>query len=233
MAKSYYAILEVRSNASRAEIRSAYRRLAKEFHPDHYSGGSKPFREIQEAYAVLGNPDSRKAYEDTLSDLRMRRSPVRTPRPGSEPEPLIPDEKPVNMGDISPVRSFETFRPSHDEIFDWLWNNFSSVTHSKAGRVQNLTLEVPLTRQQVQRGGNARIMVPAQSVCPTCRGYGHVGLYECHRCAGEGAISGEIPISIAFPPGLTQDHSVIIPLERFGIRNLHLTVLFRPRDVDG
>lgn len=188
MAKSYYAILEVKSNASPAEIRSAYRRLAKEFHPDHYRGGSKLFREIQEAYAVLGNPNKRKAYENTLSDVRIRRSRMRTPHPGPEPEPLIPEEKPVNMGDISPVRSFETFRPSHDEIFDWLWDNFASVTHAKSGRVQNLTLEVPLTRQQAQRGGNARVMVPARSICPTCRGYGNVGLYECHRCAGEGAI---------------------------------------------
>lgn len=233
MAKSYYAILEVRSNASPAEIRSAYRRLVKEFHPDHYRGGSKPFREIQEAYAVLGNPDKRKAYENTLSGVRIRRSPARPPRAEREPEPLIPEQKPVDMGNISPVRSFETFRPSYDEIFDWLWDNFSSVARSKSGRVQNLTLEVPLTRQQALRGGNARVMVPAHSVCPTCRGYGNVGLYECHRCAGEGAISGEIPISIAFPPGLSQDHSVIIPLQRFGIGNLHLTVLFRPRDFDG
>jgi hypothetical protein len=40
-----------------------------------------------------------------------------------------------------------------------------------------------------------------------------------------------VPVSIAFPPGLVQNHSVIIPLEQFGIRNLHLTVLFCPRDV--
>jgi DnaJ-class molecular chaperone len=233
MAKSYYAILEVRSNASPAEIRSAYRRLAKEFHPDHYRGGSKPFRKIQEAYAVLGNPDRRKAYENSLSEVRIRRSTVYAPHPRKEPEPLVPDEKPVDMGDISPVRSFETFRPSYDEIYDWLWDNFSSIAQSKTERVQSLTLEVPLTRQQAQRGGNARVMVPARSICPICRGYGNVGLYECYRCAGEGAISGEIPISIAFPPGLKQDHSVIVPLERFGIRNLHLTVLFRPGEVNG
>jgi hypothetical protein len=51
------------------------------------------------------------------------------------------------------------------------------------------------------------------------------------RCAGEGAIEGEIPISVSFPPGLTEDHAVVIPLERFGISNTHLTILFRPSNI--
>jgi len=75
-------------------------------------------------------------------------------------------------------------------------------------------------------------MVPARAVCPTCHGYGGVGLYECSRCAGEGAISGEVPVSVSFPAGIRQDHAVIISLERFGIMNLQLTVLFRLTDDD-
>lgn len=228
MAKSYFAVLEITSNATPDEVHSAYRRLAKEFHPDHYRGGSKPFRQIQEAYSVLGNPVRRKAYEERLSNVRERKAPGI--RPKVEPEPLIPERAPTDIGEISPVRSFETFSPSFDEIFDWLWNNFSTVDHPKSGRVRNLTLEVPLTREQALRGGHARVMVPARSICPTCRGDGQIGYYECHRCAGGGAISGEVPISVAFPPGLMRDHSVLIPLDRFGIKNLHCTLLFRPRD---
>jgi hypothetical protein len=41
-----------------------------------------------------------------------------------------------------------------------------------------------------------------------------------------------MPVSVAFPPGLVKDHAVMIPLERFGIRNLYLTVLFRPAGSD-
>ncbi|MGW8324687.1 MAG: J domain-containing protein, partial [Desulfobacterales bacterium] len=55
MAKSYFIILGVSPGATADEIKSAYRRLAKEFHPDHYAGGNETFREIQEAYSVLGN----------------------------------------------------------------------------------------------------------------------------------------------------------------------------------
>ena len=145
-----------------------------------------------------------------------------------EPEPLIPEQGPVDLGEVSPVRSFQSFAPSYDEIFNWLWSNFSSLGQLKSGRVQNLTLEVTLTPEQARQGGNARIMVPARAACPTCHGHGGVEFYECTRCAGEGAITGEAPVSIAFPPGLTRDHAVMIPLDRFGIRNVHVTVLFRP-----
>ena len=230
MAKSYFAILGISPNATMDEIRSAYRRLAKEFHPDHYSGSSQRFQDIQEAYSVLGNSRRRREYEQSI-----RKVPIRTPlRPTTypEPEPLIPEDSPVELGEISPVRSFQSFSPSFDEIFDWLWSNFSDLTQPKSARVQNLTLEVTLTPEQTRSGGNARVMVPAQAVCPTCRGHGGVGFYECARCAGEGVISGEMPVSVSFPPGITKDHAVMIPLDRFGIPNTHITVLFRPTGID-
>ena len=228
MAKSYFAILGISSGASSDEVRAAYRRLAKEFHPDHFEGGSGPFREIQEAYAVLGDSQKRDRYERCLESakaLRPRRAPA-----GPAPEPLIPEQRPVDFGEISPVRSFRTYTPSYDEIFDWLWHNFSNMAWPKSGRVQELTLEVPLTRAQALRGGTARVMVPARAMCPACGGAGTVGYYDCSRCSGEGAISGEIPVSISFPAVLTSDHAVVVPLDRFGIRNLHLTVLFRITD---
>ena len=226
MAKSYFAILGISSDATADEIRSAYRRLAKEFHPDHYEGGSERFRDIQEAYSVLGNTRRRREYERNIRKVAPKRPSRRTRYP--EPEPLIPEDRPIDMEEISPVRSFHSFTPSFDEIFDWLWRNFSDLAQPKSGRVQNLTLEVTLSPEQARRGGSARVMVPAQAICPTCRGYGGIGPYECSRCAGEGAISGEMPISVAFPPGLMKDHAVMIPLDRFGIRNVHITVLFRP-----
>ena len=225
MAKSYFAILGLGSSASPEEIRAAYRRLIKEFHPDHFTGDSGPFQQIQEAYSVLSDAQKRSEHEQSLQKSKARRAAAQRTYP--EPEPLIPKQQPADLGEISPLRSFQTFAPSIDEIFDWLWNNFSSLDRPKSGRLQNLTLEIPLTKGEAKRGGNARVMVPAQAACPVCHGHGSIGLYECLRCAGEGAVSGEVPVAISFPAGLSSDHAVIIPLERFGIRNLQLTVLFR------
>ncbi len=154
--KRYFTILGISSNATANEIRSAYRRLAKEFHPDHYAGGSETFREIQEAYSVLGNTLRRCEYEQKISKVALKRPLRRTRYP--EPEPLIPEERPIDMGGISPVRSFQSFTPSFDEIFDWLWKNFSDLDQPESDRVQNLTHEVTLTPEQAHLGGSARVM---------------------------------------------------------------------------
>jgi molecular chaperone DnaJ len=231
MAKSYFVILGVSSSATTDEIKSAYRRLAKEFHPDHYTGGNETFREIQEAYSVLGNARRRREYESQISKKPATAPTIRTTY-HPEPEPLIPKSEPTGVWKTLPVRALQTFSPLFDETFDWLWSNFSSLTHPKSGKFQNLTFDVPLTHDQARSGGTARIMVPARGVCPMCRGYGRIGLYECSRCTGEGHISGEVPVSISFPAGLKKDHTIMIPLNRFGIPNGHMTVLFRPEDTN-
>ncbi len=64
--KDYYRILGVPENAAEEEIKSAYRRLAKEYHPDAHPGDEKCekiFRKVNEAYAVLGDSQKRKAYD--------------------------------------------------------------------------------------------------------------------------------------------------------------------------
>lgn len=64
--KNYYILLEVKSNATADEIKSAYRLLAKKYHPDKNIGNKAAeeyFKEIQQAYAILSNPDKRKKYD--------------------------------------------------------------------------------------------------------------------------------------------------------------------------
>ena len=67
MAKDYYRILDVPRNASDAEIKKAYRKLAMQYHPDRNPGKEKwaneKFKEINEAYGVLGDPQKRKQYD--------------------------------------------------------------------------------------------------------------------------------------------------------------------------
>ena len=67
MAKDYYRILDVPRNASDAEIKKAYRKLAMQYHPDRNPGKEKwaneKFKEINEAYGILGDPQKRKQYD--------------------------------------------------------------------------------------------------------------------------------------------------------------------------
>ena len=233
MAKNYYFILGIKSDASLDEIKAAYRQQVKEYHPDYYGENSGPFQDIQEAYSVLTNPQRRQDYDVHIHKARTKRVPELT---GVEPlvperkktvEPLIQDD----LGDISLTRSFQSYHPSFDEIFDRLWSNFSSLSHPKSETIQSLTVEVPIRSVQARQGGHVRIMIPAIAVCPTCRGRGDVGPYECWRCTGEGAITGEYPMSIAIPSGIQNNYILEIPLSRFGIHNLYLKIIFRVADI--
>lgn len=61
MAKNYYIILGLKKDASDEEIRTAYRRLVKNYHPDHYGTDNGPFLLIQEAYEVPSDPLRKRA----------------------------------------------------------------------------------------------------------------------------------------------------------------------------
>ncbi|MGH3086150.1 MAG: DnaJ domain-containing protein, partial [Rubrobacteraceae bacterium] len=63
---NYYQVLGVSRDASREEIRSAYRRLAKERHPDNAGGSADEFSLLQEANAVLTDPNRRRRHDEAL-----------------------------------------------------------------------------------------------------------------------------------------------------------------------
>lgn len=68
--KDYYKILGVDRNASEKEIKSAYRKLAREYHPDINPKAEDQFKEINEAYEVLGDPEKRKRYDSLGANYR-------------------------------------------------------------------------------------------------------------------------------------------------------------------
>lgn len=130
MAKSYYAILGVPSNAGQEEIKSAYRQLAKKYHPDHAEGDAKKFRDIQEAYSALADHDSKGRPEKPPSGERVRVRPRPSPRTHaytSGPEPLIPGRDPVHRPGMRSQRPFTSGRSAMDsdeDLLDWIFRRF-------------------------------------------------------------------------------------------------------------
>lgn len=235
MARNYYIILGIKPDATEEQIKSAYRRKAKELHPDYYGEDREPFQSVQEAYSVLSDPARRKAHDNDLDrEKRLRSTQQRTPAYRRHPkvEPLIPEERPVEVEDLSLPRSFLTYRPSFEELFDRLWSNFSGLTRPKAETRENLTVEILLSAEQARQGGRVRIMIPAQLPCPTCRGRGWVGPFDCLRCSGTGVIRDEYPIELSYPPGVSNSYITQIPLDQFGIHNFYLTAYFRVSRID-
>lgn len=232
MAKDYYVILGISSDASDEVIRAAFRRRARELHPDTSGLESGPFLEVQEAYGVLSDHERRRRYDE-----QTRMSPARHRPRWPSPEPLVRERpkaepfRPIEVAStfqgVSLKESFETHRPTFGELFNRWWGNFQSVSRPKSERLENLTAEVVVSPDEARFGGMVRVEIPAQATCPTCRGCGAVEPYECWRCAGHGALTTEYPVDVEYPPGLRDGYAVRIPLTRFGIANLYLTMLFR------
>lgn len=234
MASNYYIILGVDSNATQDQIRSAYRRKAKQLHPDHCEGSSsKPFRDVQEAYETLSDPGRRQTYDNDLAEAGRSRAPLRGAR--AEPlrsrecpvEPLIPTERSIGLG---ATWSRRYSRPSVGETVGWLWDNLESPDWSGAARSEELQVTVSLTREQALRGGRVRVWVPVQATCPDCWGHGRVGLYACQGCSGQGALVEQRPVWIVFPGGVTHGSAARLPLAQLGAPDSYLTIRF---DVHG
>ncbi len=90
MSRDYYLVLGIASDASQTDIKDAYRRLAKTYHPDHYKGNSRQFQDIQEAYDVLSDPDRRKVHDVQMQNVRPA---PRKPVFSGPLEPLIPEPR--------------------------------------------------------------------------------------------------------------------------------------------
>ena len=155
--KNYYLILNVHPNSTTEEIKAAYRQQAKDLHPDYYGTDSEPFLDLQEAYAVLSDPARRRAY-DNLSRPSSQTTKTLNSKPEEplisnqyKPEPLIPEDGPVHLTDLSLTDSFQNFTPSFDGLFDRIWQNFTLVK-PKVEELKSFIVEVlisPLSLQQL------------------------------------------------------------------------------------
>ena len=226
MTKDYYHILGVAPDATLEQIKSAYRKKAKELHPDYYSEGSEPFLAIQEAYEVLTDPERRQTYDhERAGRRRARRAPGQV-----QPESLRPQSRrvagwsaptlwPSSPGLLSDRPLFSLFR----EFLDRPWRD----PHPP---VRDIHIEVTLGREQARRGGRFRLWVPAQTPCPDCRGQGWVGFFECPRCLGSGLVETEYAVPIAFEAGIADGSVGQVSLDQLGLHHVRLLVHFRVTD---
>lgn len=232
MAKDYYLILGITSDATLDDIKDAYRRRAKEFHPDHYGDNHSPFLAVQEAYAILSDPIKRQTHDlERLNqkknrDARYGNSMRAAPR--KHVEPLIPEQaQPMDLGTAGLSYSFQTGMPSCDALSDRIFSNFRQSPLTKSENSKNFKVAITLTPEQAFQGGHIQVTLPVQLKCPSCFGQGWVGADKCRRCLGEGILSGAYPVRISYPSGISDHHVVQMPLDTYGIPDLYLTVHFR------
>lgn len=167
----YYEVLGVSSLATDQELKSAYRKLALQYHPDCNSGSKKAeekFKEINEAYAVLSSPESRRRYD----------------RFGHVGSGSAASSGPWGAPDFG----------GFEHIFgDLLSDFFVSGPSSRRGpqRGKDLRYDLEITLEQAASGHKTKINIPRLEKCETCKGSGAApgtSPTTCSTCAGSGQV---------------------------------------------
>ncbi|MBA3300398.1 MAG: molecular chaperone DnaJ [Thermoleophilaceae bacterium] len=170
--KDPYRALGVEKKASQEEIKKAYRKLARRWHPDRNSGDPKAeerFKEIQEAYDTVGDPESRKKFDQgggIFGGGGFDPGSFRTGAPGG------------GFGGISDIFS---------DIFGG--GGAAGGGRTRAERGRDLEAEVHISFTQAMEGAQVPVSVSMSAPCPTCRGTGAApGTTPevCPSCSGRG-----------------------------------------------
>jgi len=192
--KDFYRVLGVAENASPDEIKKAYRKLAKQYHPDanpNDAAAAERFKEISEAYSVLSDDDKRKQYDQMrkfggLGGFGGFRPGA--PRPGGAGAP----------GGTQQTFTFDDLTDFGGGIGDIFGSIFDFGKRRGGGRPggpergENIEFAVDIPFRTAVRGGKVTLQVPVTEDCPTCRGSGAAPgatVNTCPECQGKGTVT--------------------------------------------
>jgi DnaJ-class molecular chaperone len=199
--KDYYAILGVAKNAAEKDIKSAYRKLARKWHPDANPKNPKEaeekFKEISEAYEVLGDPEKRKKYDvlgpnwQQAAQQAEQQRRYRTDVGGQEFE--------FDLGGPGGPTGFSDF---FDVFFSDIGRRQTARGRGLERRGQDLETTIELGLRDVYSGGSKAVSLQIEDVCPQCGGTGTIGGRLCPRCHGTGRILLNKRFEVTIPKGI-------------------------------
>ncbi len=175
--KDYYEVLGVSKNASQDEIKSAFRKLAKKYHPDvsKEPDAEAKFKEVQEAYAVLSDEDKRRQY-DQFGHAAFQNG--------------------GGAGGAGGFGGFDFSGFDYGDIFDNIFGGFgggfsSGRNSSRARRGSDSLMRMKLTFEEAVFGCKKDIDLDIVEECSECNGKGGFGEETCDKCHGSGTITTE------------------------------------------
>jgi len=171
--KDYYKVLGLTSSATAKEITRAYRKLAKELHPDTNPGSEEKFKEVSGAYDVLGDAEKRKEYDEV-----RRLGPTAAGFGGHGPGAGGFNFGSGDLGDLG-------------DIFGGL---FGGSRRQRAQRGADLETALHLGFRDAVVGVTTTVSLPSNDACHTCGGRGAApgsGFATCERCQGRGVLNDD------------------------------------------
>ncbi|MGA1792643.1 MAG: DnaJ C-terminal domain-containing protein [Thermoplasmatota archaeon] len=218
MADNYYVILEIEEDATQDDVKKAYRKLAKNLHPDlnkdDPSGAADRFKKVKEAYEVLSNPLKREKY-----DLELMRNSGGASAHSAQPQQAAgfvytgPQLAPQRGSDVKLVMKI-SFQESFTGVKKGVDVKMPIRCLSCGG--SGAAPGTPVSACPTCRGSGA-LLQPVQTpqgyvnqrvVCTTCNGRGILMQQFCQRCSGVGLINGTENVVISLPPGV-EDGAII------------------------
>lgn len=172
--RDYYEVLGVEKGASDAEIKSAFRKLAKQYHPDVNKApdAEEKFKEIQEAYAVLSDETRRSQY-DQFGHAAFDGT----------------------AGGAGGFGGFDASGFDFSDIFDSIFGNSfgfgQSRSSTRSSRGSDKLMRIRLTFEEAIFGCEKTINLDLDATCPECDGKGGFNESTCDKCHGSGTVTGE------------------------------------------
>jgi len=186
--RDYYEVLGVSRTVTEVELKSAYRKLALQYHPDRNPNNpdaEEKFKEVSEAYAVLADSDKRAAY-DRFGHAAF--APGGGPRPGAGQQ--------WAGGFHDPMDIFrEVFGGAAGGIFDNIFEQaFGGAAggHSAAGRGNDLRYDLEIDFEEAARGAEKEVAFNVLDTCDVCSGHGALPgskAETCPQCHGRGQVA--------------------------------------------
>jgi len=185
MTKDYYDILGVFKSASADEIKRAFRKKAHEFHPDKGNGDAEKFKEVNEAYQVLSDPNKRGNYDRFGSNFEQ----VGGFGNGGQGNPFSGFDFSGFGGQGGQAGGFD-FGSDLGDIFGDLFGG-GQERSSRRNRGIDLEMRVSITFEEAVFGVEKNITLEKQDICKACKGNGAEAgskIITCPKCHGQGQI---------------------------------------------
>jgi molecular chaperone DnaJ len=206
--KNFYKVLGVNKEADPNSIKKAYRKAAKQYHPDVYPKSGEKFKEIQEAYETLSNPKKKALYDQQN---------LKTP---------IIDVRHYAPRYFTPMNTSFSFFDEIGELlsyFERSWMNEIYDFFGKGEEDQNIfSVEIILSPEEAKRGCEIPLKIPIWRNCRRCRGTGNIRGLICGLCRGRGEEKLEKKIRVSIPSGVRNGMRIRVPLNYPNLSSVYL-----------
>lgn len=200
--KDYYNLLGVNKNASDKDIKQAFRKMARKYHPDVNpgdKGAEEKFKQVSAAYEVLSDAEKRKKY-DRFGEQWQNADQFSKARGGGT------KYQNYGFGDMprggSQSQNYNFGGDDLSSLFGDLFGGGRSKRQTRPRRGEDIESAVEVTLEEAFNGGSRLISMQNEEVCATCKGSGRIQNTICSVCSGKGTVLQSKRIEVKIPAGV-------------------------------